>query len=104
VAVTETELRRQIAAIGETRDFPFPEPVIDALVAELGVLRAWRQYLGLTIADVAEESGLARRTIENLEGRSRPFAAAAGMLSTRRALAKGLGVPLRMLDALEIAE
>lgn len=65
--------------------FP-PDPNFEALRLELSRLRAER---GWTYDDLAERSGLARRTLIELEqGRS------IGSLTTWHALAHALGAPL----------
>ncbi|MGP4002874.1 helix-turn-helix transcriptional regulator [Streptomyces sp. 8N706] len=70
-----------------------PDPNLQALRLELSRLRAER---GWTYDQLAERSGLARRTLIELEqGRS------VGSLTTWHALAHALGAPLgRLVDTL----
>lgn len=56
-------------------------------------LRAWREYLGLTQAAVAERAGITQAALSQMEnGESRP------RKTTKRKLAGAMGINLEQLD------
>lgn len=63
-----------------------PHDVVSRMVDGATVVRAWREYLGLTQTEVAERLGITQSAYAQQESSSRPRKA------TRERLAKVLGI------------
>ena len=74
-------------------DVWFPQEVVEAnVVSGNSLLKAWREYLGLTQTEVAERVGISQPAYSKLE---RPDANP--RTSTLRKLSKALGISLEQL-------
>jgi hypothetical protein len=85
------------AALAES-DARFPLAVVDAILAGLTPVAAWRRHRGLSQSALARYTGLTQAAIARLESRRNGRAPAVGRLTTRRAIAAALDIPLRALD------
>jgi DNA-binding XRE family transcriptional regulator len=74
----------------------YPAPVVDAILAGATPIKAWREHRDLTQADLARRSGVSATALNKIESGRR-----GGRLATRRAIAKGLDVPVSALDPLD---
>lgn len=75
----------------------FPQGVVNLLVEEnMGLLRAWREHLGLTQAEVARRMGISQSGYAQLERRKSEL-----RYSTRARLASALGIEPEQLRPLD---
>ncbi|MEQ8249261.1 MAG: helix-turn-helix transcriptional regulator [Alphaproteobacteria bacterium] len=71
------------------RDDALPFDVVEAIVAGTSPLRAWRDYAGMTAAEVAAAAGISAGYLSQIETGKR-----AGTLRVLRAIAAALGIEL----------
>lgn len=84
------------AAYARTRDQEsLPQLVVDRLLIGESPVRVWREYRGLTLADLAAKAGIGKGYLSQIEKRQRN-----GTVSTLRKLADALRVDLDDLTAL----
>lgn len=75
-----------------SKPFTLPEDVSNAVAAGVHIARAYREYLGYTIADVAITSGLTIEEVEQIES-GRRFEK-----GYRDRIAKALSLPAGVFD------
>ena len=79
--------------VPDESDVWFPQEVVEAnVVRGISLLKAWREYLGLTQAEVAIRAGMSQPAYAKLEKPS-----ANTRTSTLRKLAKALGLSIEQL-------
>ncbi|WP_323794970.1 helix-turn-helix domain-containing protein [Nisaea sp.] len=81
-----------LAAIEHGEDIALPEAVWDRLEARESPVRVLREFRSLTQKDLAEAAGISQSYLSEIERGARE-----GTLSTIKALAKALAVPLTVL-------
>lgn len=81
------------AATRETREY-LPAEMVDRLLAGESPVRIWREHRGLTLAALAERSGVGLSYISEIETGKKP-----GSVAAMRSLAVALGVDLDDLVA-----
>lgn len=74
----------------------YPASVADAILAGVAPMRAWREYRGISQADLARLAGVTATALSKIESAKR-----IGRPGTRRAIAKALDVPVSALDSLD---
>ncbi len=74
-----------------------PVEVVDAVLAGLTPVAAWRRYRGISQAELARRAGMTQPGMRHFETR-RNGRAHVGRAATREALAKALGIHLKMLE------
>lgn len=105
VVITEAEYSRLRALAEEARDVAaiaarvetegtIPAAVLDAILDRgITAVKAWREYRGLTQAELARKAGLSQPFIGKIES-----GAVYGRPATRKALAAALDAPVWALD------
>lgn len=105
VVITEAEYSRLRALADEARDVAaiaarvetegtIPAAVLDAILDRgITAVKAWREYRGLTQAELARKAGLSQPFIGKIES-----GAVYGRPATRKALAAALDAPVWALD------
>ena len=74
----------------------YPAPIADAILTGTAPVRAWREYRGISQADLARISGVSATALNKIEGGKR-----LGRPATRQALARARDVPVSALDPLD---
>ena len=88
-AIDAERIAREVAAEGV-----IPAAVVNALLDKgISVVKAWREYRGMTQAELAKASGLSQSYVVKIEA-GRVY----GRPATRKALAAALGAPVWSLD------
>ena len=108
VVITEADYQRLRKLAEEARDVanvkaiaarletegPTPAAVLDAILDRgINAVKAWREYRGLTQAELARKAGLSQPFIGKIES-----GAVYGRPATRKALAAALDAPVWALD------
>ncbi|CDX53790.1 conserved hypothetical protein [Mesorhizobium plurifarium] len=78
------------------KDSHIPEPVLMAMSEGVHIIRAYREYLGYSIEDVAVTSGLATEEIQKIESGLRYNK------GYRDRIVKSLSLPVGILEEAEI--
>lgn len=84
--------RESMAAIERGEDIALPEAVWDRLEARESPVRVLREFRSMTQKELAEAAGISQSYLSEIERGARE-----GTLSTIKAIAKALAVPLTVL-------
>jgi predicted transcriptional regulator len=71
------------------------EVVMLAVVEQKGIVRAWREHLGLTQAEIARRMDVTQSAVDQLERPDRAL-----RFSTRKRLAEAMGIAVEQLQSL----